>query len=294
VELQSRLKDLQAKGLGVAAISYDPPEILAAFSTQRGITFPLLSDAGSATITRYGILNSIPEQALGPGRDDPALKADVQKYVTAAGAPSARMVGMAFPGTFVLDRQGRVTSRYFEDFYVERNTVASMMLKLGTGAAPVSATKVSSRYLDLTTYPSDSEVAPGNRFAIAVDIVPRPRMHVYAPGAPGYRVVTLNVDDQPFLRTLPVQYPASETYFFAPLKERVPIYQKPFTLLQEVVLEGTPQAQALLRGKASVTLTGTLEYQACDDKLCYNPVSLPLTWMLSLRPIVTERPTPQR
>jgi peroxiredoxin len=294
VQLQSRLKELEAKGLGVAAISYDPPEILSAFSRQRSITFPLLSDAGSATIRRYGILNNIPEQALGPGRDDPTLKPDIQKYVTAAGAPSARMVGMAFPGTFVLDRGGRVTSRYFEDFYAERTTVASMILELGTGGAPVSATKVSSTYIDFTTYPSDAEVAPGNRFTIVVSIVPHARMHVYAPGASGYRIVTLTIDEQPFLRPLPVQYPASETYFFAPLKERVPIYQKPFTLMQDVVLEGTPQAQALLRGKTSVTFTGTLDYQACDDTLCYNPVSLPLTWTLSLRPLVTERPTPQR
>jgi len=29
VQLQGRLKDLQDRGLGLAAISYDPPEILA-------------------------------------------------------------------------------------------------------------------------------------------------------------------------------------------------------------------------------------------------------------------------
>jgi peroxiredoxin len=58
VELQGRLKELQDKGLGLAAISYDSPEMLAAFSKQRGITFPLLSDRGAATIKAYGILNA--------------------------------------------------------------------------------------------------------------------------------------------------------------------------------------------------------------------------------------------
>jgi peroxiredoxin len=288
------LKELQAKGLGVAAISYDGPEILAAFSKQRSITFPLLSDKGSATIKRYGILNTLPETALGPNGNDPALKADFQKYVSAAGSPNARLVGIAFPGTFLIDRQGRVTSRFFEDFYVERNTVASVMLQLGAGAAPVAATKVSSSYLDLTTYASDTTVAAGNRFTLAVDVVPRPRMHVYAPGASGYRVIDLKIDNLPFVRVLPLKYPASETYFFAPLKERVPVFQKPFTLLQELVLEGTSDAQAALGGKDSLTITGTLEYQACDDKICYNPVSLPLTWTIALRPIITERPVPQR
>lgn len=49
------------------------------------------------------------------------------------------MVGIAFPGTFILDRKGRVTSRFFEDFYVERNTVSSLLVRLGANAAPVSA-----------------------------------------------------------------------------------------------------------------------------------------------------------
>jgi hypothetical protein len=43
-----------------------------------------------------------------------------------AARPNASMVGMAFPGTFLLDRQGRVNSRFFEEFYRERNTSASL------------------------------------------------------------------------------------------------------------------------------------------------------------------------
>ena len=38
------------KDLGLAAISYDSVETLAAFSRQRGITFPFLMDTGSETI----------------------------------------------------------------------------------------------------------------------------------------------------------------------------------------------------------------------------------------------------
>lgn len=85
----------------MAAISYDPVDTLAAFSRQRGITFPLLSDAGSATIKKYSILNPVPEEALGPNKDDPAVKADIQKYVSVVN-PTAAMVGIAFPGAFIL------------------------------------------------------------------------------------------------------------------------------------------------------------------------------------------------
>jgi peroxiredoxin len=288
VELQGRLKELQDQGVGVAVISYDAPQVIEAFASRQGITFPLLSDQGSATITRYGLLNPLPELALGPDGNDPALRAEVQKYVS-VGNPSARMIGIAFPGTFMLDRQGRVTSRFFEDVYSERNTVSSLMVRLGVGAVPVGATRLSTAHLEATAYPSDAAIAPGNRLTLSLDIVPRPGMHVYAPGATGYRVVTFDLEPQPFVRVSAIAYPASEIYVFAPLNERVPVYQKTFTLRRDVVLEASPQAQAALKGRDALTLRGTLDYQACDDKVCFNPVSLPLTWTMSLRPLVTAR-----
>jgi peroxiredoxin len=289
VELQGRHQELQAQGLGLATISYDSREVLAAFSKQHGITYPMLSDQGSATIKRYGILNTVVADALGPNKDDPAVKADVQKYISVVN-PSAMMEGVAFPGTFMLDRQGRVTSRFFEDFYIERNTVSSVMKRLGVGGAAVAGTKISTEHLELTTYPSDSAVAPGNRFAIGFDITPKRGMHVYAPGASNYRVISVKLAEQPFVRALAPKYPQSEIYHFKPLDERVPVYQKPFTLVQEIVLEGDLKAQAAFKGKDSVTINATLEYQACDDRICYNPVSLPLSWTLQLRSLVMQRP----
>jgi peroxiredoxin len=287
--LQERVTELQGKGLGLAAISYDPVETLAAFSQQRGITFPLLSDSGSETIKRYGILNTVVEDALGPHKDDPAVKEETQKYVSAVGV-NPIMKGIAFPGTFVVDRKGRVTSRFFEDLYVERNTVSSLLVRAGVHGASVAATKVSGAHLDLTTYPSDPAIAPGNRFSLVLDINPGPGIHVYAPGAKGYRAIALSIAAQAGIRVLPVQFPASQTYFFKPLNEHVAVYQKPFTLVQEVILEGTQQAQAASRRKESMMLTGTLDYQACDAKQCFNPTSVPLSWTLTLKSLIRERP----
>lgn len=144
----------------------------------------------------------------------------------------------------------------------ERNTVSNIMLRVGTGSAPVQATEVSTQHLDLRTYPSDAGVAPGTRFSLALDI------------------------------TLPVRYPASEIYHFAPLNERVPVYQKRFTLLMNVVPDATLEARKVFAGKNELVVTGTLEYQACDDKLCYNPVSLPLSWKVDLRGNVPGAPQP--
>lgn len=291
MQLQRQADYLRSQGLGLAAISYDPPEVLAAFSERYGITFPLLSDVGSRTITRYGILNTVADEALGTDGDDPVVAAEVKKYVSVTGARSTAVVtkGTPFPGTFVVDREGRVTARDFETFYRERTTASTIMLRLGVGAAPIAATKIARPDVEITTYPGDPTVAPGNRTSLVVQIAPRPRMHLYAPGASGYRPVRLAIAPDPLVRVLPLDYPASQMYFFEPLNEHVPVYRRPFTLAQEIVLEVAPEAERAFRGMNELRLTGTLEYQACDDKLCFNPAAVPLSWTLKVTPNVTGR-----
>jgi hypothetical protein len=79
-----------------------------------------------------------------------------------------------------------------------------------------------------------------------------------------------------------MEFPPSEIYYFAPLDERVPVYQEAFTLLQEAVVEGSVEAARALAEIDALTLSGTFEYQACDDSLCYPPVSVPLSFTLDL------------
>jgi len=197
---------------------------------------------------------------------------------------------MAFPGTFIVDRNGRVTSRFFEEFYRERHTASSLMMALGGRAGSVAGTQISTEHLEIKTYATDAAVAFGNRFALVLEITPRRGIHVYAPGASAYRVIALTLAPQPFVRVLESPYPASQIYVFKPLNERVPVYQRMFTLRQEVLLEGSPEAQTALRGADRLMLTGALNYQACDDNVCFNPTSVPLSWTLRLQPLITERP----
>jgi hypothetical protein len=283
VELQDRFAELTRSGIGVAAISYDSQEILADFAEERGITFPLLSDADSAVIKAYGILNTVAIAAAGPRKDDPDLIADVQKFVAVSGM-FPEVVGTPYPGTFMLDVNGRVESRFFEDFYRERNTTANVMLKLGIGLSPVNAIEGSSNQLDFTVYPSNHIVSADFRFSIAVKVELNPGMHVYAPGAEKmrYRVIGLKLDPNPSFRYEPVTYPESEIYHFEPLDEHVPVYKQPFTLLQDVLVEASSEAQAELAELDALTLTGTFNYQACDDEICYNPESVPLSFTLDL------------
>ena len=264
VELQSRLPELKKKGIGLAAMTYDSPAILADFSRRRHITFPLLSDAGSATIKAYGLLNTTVDTA-------------------------STNYGIPFPGTFLVNRQGVVTARFFEEAYQERNTVASILLKLGDPGHETDAQRITTDHVDITTYVSDQIVAPGTLFSIVADITPRPGMHVYAPGTHSYKVVALRLDPQPLLLTRPLRYPASDIYVFKPLKERVEVFQKPFRLIQDVALNGSPDGRKALAAVETFSITGVVEYQACDDKVCFLSKSVPVTYTVKVRPLDTDR-----
>jgi len=291
VELQDRIDDLRAQGLGVAAVSYDTEEVLAAFAERRGVKdVPLLSDDDSAVIRAFGIYNHIAEEGIGPNAEDPDVKADVNQYVSVFGA-NPMIVGTPFPGTFIVDREGRVTSRFFEEFYRERNTAANIMLKLGTPISGIAGSSGETAHLEISASQSNPDILVGSRFHLALDITPKPKMHVYAPGAEelGYRVIGLELEVPSFLRVLPTDYPASEIYHFEPLDEHVPVYQRPFRLVQEIVVEGDPESAAKLAEMDALTLTGRLDYQACDDAVCFNPASVPLTWTLTVSPLDRQR-----
>ena len=290
MELQDQLETLKEQGLGVAAISYDSVEVLSDFAQRRGITFPLLADDDSSVITEFGILNTVAAEGLGENADDPEVQADVAKYVSAFGAREM-IVGTPYPGTFMVDSDGKVTSRFFEEFYRERNTTSNVMLKLGMGLSPIAAVQGETAHLKFTAYPSNTSVTVGTRFSLALDVTPGPNMHVYAPGAEekGYRVIGFNLDQPEIARIEPVSYPESEIYYFEPLDEHVPVYQEKFTILQEVVMNGDARAEEVMSTMDALTLTGTLDYQACDDAICFLPQSIPVSFTVDL-----EMPDRQR
>lgn len=76
-------------------MSYDPPKVLSAFASDRGIEFPLLSDPFSKTIDAWGVRN---EQA--PPRVD----------------------GIPHPGTFLLDETGVIRAKLFREGYKKRHS----------------------------------------------------------------------------------------------------------------------------------------------------------------------------
>ena len=57
----------------------------------------------------------------------------------------------------------------------------------------------------------------------------------------------------------------------------VPAYKQPFRIAVPVTIAPTAK-----KGE-TVTIAGAVNYQACDDRLCYPVTAAPITWQVSVR-----------
>lgn len=260
MQLQRSLPEIQRAGLGLVAVSYDSTETLRAFAAKHGITFPMLSDQGSKTITAWGILN---REATG------------------------RTAGIPYPGTYVIDTKGVIVSRNFEDAYTERDSAASIIAALqqsSSSVARAAGTEVVGKYVKVRLGSTDAVVAPGHRITLTLDVTPGPKIHVYAPGQTGYISIALKVNESPDWKFAEPVFPRP-TPFVDPAGERVQVFDKPFRVTQNITTTLTPSMRQRATAHENLTVTGSFEYQACDDKVCYRPETIPVQWTLALTPI---------
>ena len=123
--------------------------------------------------------------------------------------------------------------------------------------------------------PAEVSGAAGAKLALFVDVTPKPGIHVYAPGSKDYIPITIKLNAQPEIKAGKIAYPKSELMTFA--DEKVPVFQKPFRLTQDVTLDKSAKAGS------TVTVSGMVNYQACDDRVCYAPESSPVTWTVVVK-----------
>jgi len=150
-------------------------------------------------------------------------------------------------------------------------------------ASPAGPVRADTMHLTVLSSISDPAIVPGKSVSIAFDVTPKRLMHVYAPGKHDYQVIGVKLEPRPWMRVQPTKYPPSEIYHFKELDEKVETYGKPFKLVQDVTILATPEAQKLLAASPTVKISGRLEYQACDDQVCYAPTRVPVSFTLTVK-----------
>lgn len=123
--------------------------------------------------------------------------------------------------------------------------------------------------------PAEVSGNAGAKLSLFVDVTPKPGIHVYAPGSKDYIPITVKLNPQAEIKSGKVAYPKSEMMSFA--GEKVPVFQKPFRLTQDVTLDKSAKSGSTL------TVAGTVSYQACDDRVCYPPESAPVSWTVLVK-----------
>jgi hypothetical protein len=223
----------------------------------------MLADPDSKTIAAYQVLN--------------AEAAD-------------RYRGMARPGFFFIDKKGVIQEKFFEASYRERlsgnNVIAKLFPELGSEVTDT----VEAPHLQLALEQSDPTGVPGSVVTLTTEVRLPTDVHVYAPGTKGYKPIKLVIDSVPDLDFKPVVYPHSKILFMPSIKERVPVFEGTFHIRQDVQVNTTSRFGASLGTDGKVfTISGKLEYQACDSKICFLPTSVPVEWKLQVLPLDRQR-----
>ncbi|MES2253456.1 MAG: peroxiredoxin family protein [Pseudomonadota bacterium] len=102
MDLNGGVGELEKRGYRLAGISYEPPSVDAEFIGKRGLKYPLLSDPKSEIIDRYKLR-------------DPQYKKGSRAY------------GVPQPVIFVLDRDGVVKAKLYEDTYTKRPPIGLVL-----------------------------------------------------------------------------------------------------------------------------------------------------------------------
>lgn len=137
--------------------------------------------------------------------------------------------------------------------------------------------RISTDHLDVTAY---VRTGAAGAFSLVLDIDPRERIRVYAPGSAEYHGVTVTAAPTPFLHFHPPAFSTPERLNLPPPYDEVSVYRTPF----RVSIEASPGNSQDLQATKDVVVRGVLQYQACNDKVCFPPASVPLSWTIPVRP----------
>ncbi len=274
--MEGKRSEFEARGIRVAALSYDNVETLANFSERVGIGFPLLADPRIRIIESFGIVNT-------------QVPRDHELY------------GFAYAGYYLIDAQGRVTAKFFNERNNDRFTSANILIRHFDAQADSPQGEAETKHLKLRWSASNPVGRPGQRLALVLEVDLKERMHVYAPEVQGYIPIDWQMQAPEGADVYSPGYPSSKMMHLPAIDETVPVYQGSFKLLRDIRIGGGRRFPPVLQGKDKLVFEGLFKYQACDDIKCYLPVTVPLTWALQLKdhdltrvPEEIRRQSPQR
>jgi Disulphide bond corrector protein DsbC/AhpC/TSA family len=245
-------------------------DVLHGFAEKHGISYTLLSDEGGKVIRQLGLLNE-----------------HVYEHHAAYGVPKQEgHYGVPYPGAFLLDEQGRVIQKRFQQSYRERETGGGILEQGFAVESSMHGPEVVSQsegvkvraYLDSETYRFFQ------RLWLTVELTVDGGLHVYGQPIPeGYIPLSIAVAPRAGLVVGEPRWPAPHPYRVEGLDEELSVYEGKVTVSLPLTFtqEGADQ-----------TLYVSVRYQACNDTDCFLPSTITLQVPVEAADLV-ERPRRQ-
>jgi hypothetical protein len=147
---------------------------------------------------------------------------------------------------------------------------------VGAGAQGLLA-KPTPQHAVVTAASSAAFAAPGGAVTLFADVTPLASMHIYAAGAADVTPVSLVVTPNAAIVAARPTYPKPDMVASPGAADVVPAYTKTFRIVLPVTV-----ARGAKRGD-TLRVAAAVNYQACDDRLCYPVASAPVVWTVAIR-----------
>ena len=168
-------------------------------------------------------------------------------------------------------------------------TLAAILVHQFGWAPAETPRKVEGKQLTATISASNSMVAPGQRVALTLDIDLQENLHVYAPGVDNYIPIDWKIEDSDTAQAHPPVFPHPEKLFLKAINETVPTYTNHFRLIRDITIPPEEKLKAKVDGSGHFTVDSVLNYQACDDRMCYFPQKVRLQWIFEYEALDKQR-----
>jgi len=214
----------------------------------------MLSDKGSAVISKYGILNTnIPQ-----------------------GHP---FHGIPFPGDYLIGADGKVRDKQFLPDYQTRPSSSQILLKNFAPTAGGSAVAITADDLRAVVTLSSDRAVPGEQLGISADLLIPAGWHIYGRPLPDNYVATSISFDRELVSAESFDFPKATPVEFKSLGETLPVYSG------SIRVPGTVQLRLGLK-PGQYRVKGTLHFQQCNDQICKLPQKVAFEIPVTIDPMV--------
>ena len=117
----------------------------------------------------------------------------------------------------------------------------------------------------------------GSLVTLWADVTPNPSIHIYAEGAKDFTPVSLVLTPNTGIAAGRPKYPKADMASAPGATEAVPAYKQAVRIAMPVTIKSTAKPGDV------VSIAGAVNYQACDDRLCYPVTAAPVAWKVTVK-----------